>query len=95
MNKILFMRNERAFLPEIDAYINFFNNTEEFKAYDSSKIGGEYKLSDFDIIWEVKGIGGLKVDNQLMIHEYASLSTGKFPRLKNLLKSKINFKPDL
>jgi len=95
MMKILFMRSENAFLPEIDAYIDYFNKTKEFNAYDSSKIK-DYKLADFDVIWEFKGFGGIKKNkNQILIHEYASLSTGRFPILKNFIKSKINPKPDL
>lgn len=95
MRKILFLRSEKVFLPEIDAYIKYFNKTKEFKAYDSSKIGNNYNTKDFDIIWEFKGLGGLKVKDQILIHEYASLSTGLFPLFKNILKAKINPRPDL
>ncbi|OPJ55315.1 glycosyltransferase [Alkalithermobacter paradoxus] len=95
MIKILFMRSENAFLPEVDAYIDYFNKTKEFNAYDSSKIK-DYKLEDFNVIWEFKGFGGVKKNkNQILIHEYASLSTGRFPIPKNLIKSKFNPKPDL
>jgi glycosyltransferase involved in cell wall biosynthesis len=95
MIKILFIRSESAFLPEVDAYLDYFNNIEEFKAYDSSKIK-VYKLEDFDVIWEYKGIGGIKKNkDQILVHEYASLSTGSFAKLKNYIKSKFNSKPDL
>lgn len=95
MIKILFIRSENAFLPEVDAYIDYFNKTKEFNAYDSSKIK-DYKLEDFDVIWEFKGFSGIKKNkNQILVHEYASLSTGKFSILKNFLKSKCNSKPDL
>jgi len=95
MIKILFIRSANAFLPEIDAYIDYFNNFEKFTAFDSSKIK-DYKLEDFDVIWEFKGLGGLKQNkNQILIHEYASLSTGKHARFKNFIKSKFNPKPDL
>lgn len=95
MIKILFLRSNKAFLPEIDAYINFFNKSEEFKAFDSSIIK-DYNMDDFDIIWEFKGFGGVKKSkNQILIHEYASLSTGKFAKCKNLIKSKFNSIPDL
>lgn len=94
MKEILFIRSEKAYLPEVDAYINYFNKTQEFRAYDSSKLDG-YDLKDFDVIWEFKGLGGIKVKDQILIHEYASLSSGLFPLLKNTLKTKINPKPDL
>jgi glycosyltransferase involved in cell wall biosynthesis len=93
--KILFIRSERAYLPEIDAYIEYFNKTDGFRAYDSLKLKGEYQLKDFDVIWEFKGFGGIKVKDQILVHEYASLSVGAFPRVKNLLKSKLNPKPHL
>lgn len=95
MKKILFIRSENAFLPEIDAYVEYFNKTEKFKAYDSAKIKN-LTLDDFDILWEFKGLGGVKKNiNQILVHEYASLSTGKFSKLKNLIKSRLNPKPDL
>lgn len=95
MIKILFIRENKAFLPEIDAYIKYFNKFEDFSAYDSSKISGEFNLNEFDVIWEFKGFGGINVKNQILVHEYASLSTGQFPLLKNKLKVKMNRKPQL
>lgn len=95
MKKILFIRSENAFLPEISAYIDYFNKTKTFVAYDSSKIKENYKISDFDIIWEFKGFGGIRVKNQILVHEYASLSTGSFPKIKNIIKSILNPKPDI
>lgn len=95
MIKILFIRSKKAYLPEIDAYIEYFNNTSEFKAFDSSKIKSGYDLMDFNVIWEFKGLGGIKSDNQFVVHEYASLSTGLFPRQKDMIKSITNPKPNL
>lgn len=95
MIKILFVRRNSAFLPEIDAYINYFNQIEGFQTYDSTKLNG-YNLDDFDVIWEFKGFSGVKRnENQILVHEYASLSTGNWPILKNYIKSKFNPKPDL
>lgn len=95
MIKILFIRSPKAFLPEIDAYIKYFNKTSEFKAYDSSKLEKDYKIDDFDVIWEFKGFGGIKTKDKILIHEYASLSTGSFPFIKNIMKVQLNPKPDL
>lgn len=95
MIKILFIRSKNAFLPEIDAYIKYFNKTEEFRAYDSSELSEDYDVNEFDVIWEFKGFGGIKAKDKVVIHEYASLSTGNFPILKNTLKAKINPKPSL
>lgn len=95
MIKILFIRSKNAFLPEIDAYINFFNKTSEFLAFDSSKVEGDINLDDYDIIWEFKGLGGVNNSNKIVVHEYASLSTGLFPKIKNSIKKFNNRKPDL
>jgi glycosyltransferase involved in cell wall biosynthesis len=93
--KILYMRSPKAYLPEVDAYIKYFNSKKEFQAYDSSELKEQYKLDDFDVIWEFKGLGGVKVRDQVLVHEYASLSTGRFPRVKNIVKKWLNPKPDL
>lgn len=95
MTNILFIRSEKAFLPEIAAYIKYFSNSAEFNAYDSSALGSNYSLEDFDILWEFKGIGGINPNNKILVHEYASLSTGRFPKLKNVLKTCINKNPSL
>jgi glycosyltransferase involved in cell wall biosynthesis len=93
--KILFIRSNKAFLPEISAYINYFNKTKEFQAYDTSELSEGYDIRDFDIIWEFKGIGGCNAKDKIMVHEYASLSTGNFPKAKNILKKYINLRPNL
>ena len=95
MIKILFLRSKKAFLPEVDAYIKYFNKSTEFRAFDSSKMDEDYNINDYDIIWEFKGFGGVKAKDKMVVHEYASLSTGSFPKLKNILKSKVNPKPGL
>ena len=95
MIKILFVRNETAYLPEIGAYIKYFNNVPGFEAFDSGKISSDYDLSEFDVVWEFKGIGGLKSDDHFIVHEYTSLSTGKFPKTKDIIKSIFNPKPNL
>lgn len=93
--KVLFIRSEHAFLPEIDAYIDYLNQDPKFQAFDSSKLEAGYSIDDYDVIWEFKGLGGIKSNKHLIVHEYASLSTGKFPQLKNSLKKHFNPKPDL
>ena len=96
MIKILFIRSENANLPEIDAYINYFNKIDNFIAIDSKTLNDNYDINDFDVLWEFKGIGGYKKkDNQMLIHEYASLSTGNLPKIKNCIKRNYNETPDL
>lgn len=93
--KILFKRSDNAILPDIDAYIKYLNQDPMFDCYDSADLAEDYSLDDFDVIWEFKGLGGIQSDNHIVVHEYASLSTGRFAKLKNLIKSIRNPKPDL
>jgi len=93
--RILFKRSDKAFLPEVDAYVSYFNKKDDFRAYDSSLLEEDYDIKDFDVLWEFKGFGGDCSINHIIVHEYASLSTGLLPRFKNFLKSKFNPKPDL
>ncbi|MCK9471606.1 MAG: hypothetical protein M0Q88_07635 [Bacilli bacterium] len=95
MKKILFLRDQKALYPEIDAYANYFNQTGEFCCIDSLKFKNEIDLKEFDIIWEIKGLGGVKVPDRLLIHDYASLSLAPLPRLKNFIKSYYNPKPNV
>ena len=93
--KILFVRTGKAFLPEIDAYVKYFNKLEGFEAYDSQLLDENYSIDDFDVIWEFKGFGGVRDVNKVIVHDYASLSTGSFPKVKNNLKKWLNPKPNL
>jgi len=93
--KILFIRSEKAFLPEIDAYIKYFNRTDEFRAFDSAELPSDYRVDDFHVVWEFKGIGGIDRKDKILVHEYASLSTGSLPKLKNIIKTFVNEKPSL
>ena len=95
--KILFVRSAKAFLPEIDAYVSYFNNTGRFRAFDSAQSEASPWSGEYDVVWEFKGFGGIKKGNKrfLLVHEYASLSTGTLPHLKNFLKAKFNPRPDL
>ncbi len=93
--KILFRRSDKAYLPEIDAYINYFNESDQMIAYDSLKMKN-LNINDFDVIWEFMGFGGKQVnDRQLLIHEYASSSIGQLAKIKNFMKSKFSVKPDI
>src|SRR5690554_3220938 len=95
MIKILFLRNNKALYPEIDAYMDYFNKTPNFEAYDLTKINNEVDFDEYDVLWEMKGFGGVKSKNKIIVHDYASLSVPPFAKLKNRLKTIINPKPDL
>ncbi|MBG9985129.1 glycosyltransferase [Aerococcaceae bacterium DSM 111022] len=96
MINILFIKSEKAYLPEIDAYLEYFNNTDDFYA-EAKSINNLSNYKDkFDILWEFKGFRGVKPNKkQVLVHEYASLSTGKHYKSKNFIKEKFDYKPDL
>lgn len=93
--KILFVRSNKANLPEIEAYIRYFSRNELFQVFDSSNLKN-IDYEKYDVIWEFKGFGGYKKrKNQILIHEYASLSTGFLRNIKDLIKAKFNQKPSI
>ena len=94
MIKIIFLRDGLAYRPEIDAYVKYFNQVPGFQAHDAYV--HECDISGYDVIWEFKGFGGVEIsENQVLVHEYASLSVAPFPKMKNLLKVWFNKKPQL
>ncbi|MBG9979939.1 glycosyltransferase [Facklamia sp. DSM 111018] len=94
--KILFVRPLSANLPEIDAYIKYFNEDKRFLAVDSSEYGADHlPYEEYDIIWEFKGMGGYQNDQKIIVHDYPSLSTGTLAKVKNTIKRFYNPKPDL
>ncbi|EPF2243983.1 glycosyltransferase [Citrobacter werkmanii] len=89
--KIAFIKTGKANLPEIDAYCDFFSPRFEVKICQANE-----ELSNYDVLWNFMGFQGRKVrPDQFLIHEYASLSTPPFSRLKNSVKKIILPKPDL
>lgn len=95
MKKILLVRSNKAYLPQIDASIDYFNEKKlGFQLYDSAEIS-DIVLSEFDCLWQFMGLDVSKKVNIPVIHEYASLSTGLFPQLKNKSKRILNYKPNL
>ncbi|MHA6608497.1 glycosyltransferase [Photobacterium damselae] len=89
--KIYFVKNKNAFLPEVDAYLNFFKNNN----MDAEVVGNGDIVSVGNIVWYFMGTNLKRKKNTYVIHEYASLSVGALPKLKNKIKKLINCKPDL
>jgi glycosyltransferase involved in cell wall biosynthesis len=93
VKKILFERSVNAYLPEIDAYIEYFNKISEYQAIDSLTLS-DISYNDFDLIWKFMGSDYQKIDIPV-VHEYASLSLGKLGKIKNFIKKNLNTKPSL
>lgn len=93
MTSILFEGPAHTYLPEIPAYIRYL---EEFypnvQPYVSNDIK-DYHPNDFDIVWRFMGLD-TQGEGRYVVHEYNSLSAGRAPRAKNLIKRALNARPD-
>lgn len=86
-----------SYLPEAHAYSSYLSRrgwTVEIVEQKSAL----HNMGAFDV--EIHMCGLLRYDKRhrscrpVVIHEYHSLSTGKYPKLKNILKSYFNYTPD-
>ena len=93
MTSILFEGPPHTYLPEISAYIRYLEEVyPQVKPYVSTDIKG-YHPKDFDIVWRFMGRDFGKGGNYV-VHEYNSLSAGRLPRVKNVIKSFVSARPD-
>ncbi len=89
MKKILMLSSGKAILPEINAYKKYIT---DYQIVDSRELD-IIDFTEFDLIWKFMGSDIFRKLDIPVIHEYASLSTGKFPKLKNEIKRVFNIKP--
>ncbi|MBS1948640.1 MAG: hypothetical protein JST47_12820 [Bacteroidetes bacterium] len=90
--KIVFVHPQKAFLPEVEAYQNFFSalHIETMVA----KPGSAGNMNA-DVEWHFMGTDMEKRKHgAIRIHEYASASTGTFQSIKNHSKKILSAKPD-
>lgn len=90
--KVLFLRPSSAFLPEVDAYVVAL----EAAGIVTEIRGTEYspvERTDVDLVYRFGGLLRSPASQIPEIHEYSSASTGRFPLLKNRLKSLLNSQP--
>lgn len=93
--KIAIIDSDKAYLPEISAYLEFFNcNGVEIERI-SMKQSHLVQMKEYDFIWIFPGRDTFKGTSALKIHEYNSLSVGKYSTLKNIVKKWMNPKPTL
>lgn len=89
--KMALVKTNRANMPEINAYYKHFSTR-----FSVSICTEKDALSTYDIVWYFMGGKGYRFHNkQFIIHEFASLSTPSFAKVKNLIKKIILPKPDL
>lgn len=94
LKKIIFIHEGRAIYPDIQAYKKYFESryeTEEI-LYDELDKKADYSDS---ILWYMMGFYPKKIKAGFVIHDYRSVSIGRFLWLKNTIKKYLNHKPDL
>ncbi|MCR9421164.1 glycosyltransferase [Vibrio sp. RM-69-4] len=89
---IFFVESEKALLPEIKAYKNYFSSKGFICESGLSK---KIKNNKNIIVWYFMGFNLFRKKDEIIIHEYTSLSVGRFARLKNHMKKILNCKPDV
>lgn len=89
--KMAIVKTNLANMPEIDAYYKYFSTKFSVNICTENDV-----LNTYDIIWYFIGVNGRRYhNNQFIIHEFASLSTPGFAKIKNFIKKLILPKPDL
>ena len=95
MKKTLFILHPgKANYPDIDAYKDYFKkqyNVIDGVLLDYEKIRNKAEV----ILWCIMGFYPTKLEAKFVIHDYRSLSVGKFTKLKDLTKKLCNVKPNL
>lgn len=88
---IAFFHNGLAFLPELEAYSDFFQqrNIKCLIVPPNQK-----PIEDFDVEWHFMGTGKRRKKNSILIHEYGSLSVPPASHLKDFIKRQLNEIPD-
>ncbi|OQP51732.1 hypothetical protein A4H97_26330 [Niastella yeongjuensis] len=86
-----FIHEQKAFLPELNAYVDFF----AARGIQTTIIhpSGLHN-TPCDVEWHFMGRHVRRNKNRVTIHEYASASAPPFSRLKDRIKKLINAKPD-
>ena len=88
--EIVLIHQEGAHLPELAAYPDVLR--ERFDVRDSCEPG---EAGEQAILWFFMGFYPARTRARLVIHDYRSLSIGRFAAAKDLLKRLLQPKPDL
>jgi len=89
---IAFIHQGQAMLPELEAYRSFFKS----RGHTISMVTKQNNpVIPVDVEWHFMGFGGKRLfPGSVLIHEYASASVPPFSSGKDLLKRRLNAKPD-
>lgn len=87
--KIEFQHQGKAYLPEIWAYEEFLRS----RGHEVVVATSHSPQGDSDVVWQFVG-SGKSYPGRITVHEYGSLSTGSFPKIKDFVKTKIAATPN-
>lgn len=94
MTSILFVRTDRVYLPEVQAYKAWLaRHRPGVEVFESTQDTGGRSVGDFDVVWHFMGLDAAG-RGRFVVHEYNSLSTAPFARVKNMVKRAVNARPD-
>jgi len=87
--QIIFVHEGKAAYPEIAAYRRFF--ADRFETAESR--ARDLKEPAHAVLWHMMGVYPRRWGGKTIIHDYRSLSVGRFSRQKDLLKRHLNARP--
>lgn len=92
MINVAFLHEGKSYMPEISSYVSYLNRTEDIRA----TVVTDAKLIDnqYDLVWKVMGLDFKRTGDYALIHEYNTITVGKYSSLKDLIKRYANTKPD-
>jgi glycosyltransferase involved in cell wall biosynthesis len=88
--RIVFVHEENAFLPELQAYHHYFSS-RGVECMSTNR--SQANETAADVLWHFMGTS-VRRTSCVTIHEYSSSSTAPLARLKNVMKKTFNSKPD-
>ena len=88
---IAFVHNQKAFLPALQGYVDFFSRYNIRISVCTAK---ELSLIEPDIEWHFMGFDFTRKNASIKIHDYSSASVPPLSKLKNKLKVNLNADPD-
>ena len=92
--RIFILHPGKAAYPEIAAYRDYF--ASEFEVLDGTLADYEVLSNKEEtILWCIMGFYPSKLVSKAVIHDYRSLSVGRFSKLKDKVKKAKNAKPDI
>jgi len=92
---ILLVHQGKASLPELSAYRDYFTaRSYRCEAITADRLDPHQSLPN-TILWLFMGLYRRRYGAEFVVHDYRSLSTGRWPRAKDRLKRMLNDRPDL